>query len=169
MGHCPQYAVNKICVSHAGVVFLCLFFCWGILYIRSHNRSTACKVGQSIWGALAAGAAALLIGQIILQIIYAAGNAGWATDAHTKRVLQLFGLTKASGAKQVILVRERCCIYMSIICRLGSCLASCAEFASSILFATKHRTTKLQTAMSNMSWYHHNSKASALTVLIKIQ
>lgn len=106
---------QRNCVSHAGVAFLCLFFCWGILYIHSHNRSTACKVGQSIWGALAAGAAALLIGQIILQIIYAAGNAGWATDEHTKRVLQLFGLTKASGAKQVILASQMCCMCTSII------------------------------------------------------
>lgn len=65
-------------------------------------------MGQSIWGALAAGAAALLICQTILQIVYAAGNAGWATDAHTKRVLQLFGLTKADGAKHVILVRREC-------------------------------------------------------------
>ncbi len=90
----------------AGVVFLCLFFCWGLLYIRSHTRSAACKMGQSFWGALAASAAALLIGQIILHIIYAAGNAEWATDAHTKRVLQLFGLTKANDAKHIILVRD---------------------------------------------------------------
>ena len=61
-------------------------------------------MGQSIWGTLAAGAAALLVGQIILQITYAVGNAEWATDAHTKRLLQLFGLTKANSAKQIILV-----------------------------------------------------------------
>ncbi len=65
-------------------------------------------MGQSIWGALAAGAAALLICQTILQVVYAAGNAGWATDAHTKRVLQLFGLTKADSAKHIILVRHEC-------------------------------------------------------------
>ncbi|KAL0037898.1 hypothetical protein WJX79_004430 [Trebouxia sp. C0005] len=90
--------------SLVGVAFLGVFFCWGLVYIRSHTRSTASKLGQSIWGALAAGAAALLICQTILQIVYAAGNAGWATDAHTKRVLQLFGLTKADGAKRIILV-----------------------------------------------------------------
>ena len=85
-------------------------------------------MGQSIWGALAAGAAALLICQTILQIVYAAGNAGWATDAHTKRVLQLFGLTKADGAKHIILVRSECglqavtsesvCTTPALVCQL---------------------------------------------------
>lgn len=88
----------------AGLAFLFLFLAWGIAFIRSHTRSAAVRVGGTIWGALAGGAAALLLGQIILQIIYAAGSAGWATDPHTRRLLQLFGLTKANNAKQIILV-----------------------------------------------------------------
>ena len=76
------------------------------MYIRSHSRTAAIRVGGTIWGALAGSAAALLLGQILLQIIYAAGNAGWATDPHTRRVLQLFGLTKANGFKHIILVRK---------------------------------------------------------------
>ena len=88
----------------AGLAFLSLYLAWGIVYIRSHTRPAAVRVGGTMWGALAGGAAALLLGQIILQTIYAAGNAGWATDKHTRRLLQLFGLTKASNAKQTILV-----------------------------------------------------------------
>lgn len=88
----------------AGLAFLSLFLAWGLFYIRSHTQPAAVRVGGTIWGALAGGAAALLLGQIILQTIYAAGNAGWATDVHTRRLLQLFGLTKASSAKQTILV-----------------------------------------------------------------
>ena len=68
-----------------------------------------------MWGALVTSAAALLFGQIILQIIYAAGNADWATDPHTKRILQLLGLSKAQGIKNTILVRtlaqtKLCCL-----------------------------------------------------------
>ena len=88
----------------AGLAFLFLFFAWGLLYIRRHTTSAAIRVGGTVWGALAGGAAALLLGQIILQIIYAAGNAGWATDPNTRQVLQLFGLTKANSAKRIILV-----------------------------------------------------------------
>lgn len=89
----------------AGLAFLLLFFAWGLSYIRGHTRSAAVRVGGTIWGALAGGAAALLLGQIILQSIYAAGKAGWATDPDTRRLLQLLGLTKAKNAKQIILVR----------------------------------------------------------------
>ena len=83
---------------HAGLAFLLAFFAWGLLYLRTLNSSTACKLQQSIWGLVAAGATALLAGQVIVQSIYLAGNAGWATDEHTKRVLQLFGLNRASSA-----------------------------------------------------------------------
>ena len=90
---------------YTGLVFLLFFFSWALIYIRSHARSVSGKVGQSIWGALVTSAAALLVSQIILQIIYAAGNADWATDPQTKRVLQLLGLSKAHGIKNTILVR----------------------------------------------------------------
>ena len=64
-------------------------------------------MGQSIWAALAAGALAFFVAQIIVNIIYAAGDEAWATDPHTKRVLQLFGLAKGHGAKHVILVSKQ--------------------------------------------------------------
>ena len=66
---------------------------------------------------LAGFAAALLLGQTVLQIVYAAGNAGWATDPHTRRILQLFGLTKIVGAKHIILVHSSavlCILYSAI-------------------------------------------------------
>lgn len=109
MRHAPLHRRTGLRITHcarllAGLAFLSLFVAWGIVYIRSHTRPAAVRVGGTIWGALAGGAAALLLGQIILQTIYAAGNADWATDPHTRRLLQLFGLTKASNARQTILV-----------------------------------------------------------------
>ena len=89
---------------HAGLAFLLIFYAWGLAYLRRLSPTAAVNLKQSLWGLLSAGATALLAGQIVLQLIYAAGNASWATDAHTRRVLQLLGLQKAGSVSQIALV-----------------------------------------------------------------
>ena len=97
-------SVVPVVVLRAGLAFLLIFYAWGLAYLRHLTPSAAANLKQSLWGLLSAGATALLAGQIVLQLIYAAGNASWATDSHTRRVLQLLGLQKPESVSQIALV-----------------------------------------------------------------
>lgn len=102
------------------------FYAWGLLYLGSVLAPTAKQLKQSLWGLVSAAATALLVAQIVVQSIYKAGNAGWATDDHTKRVLQLFGLNRAESVARLVLVRcQQICVHLFL-----SCLQSAAVMAA---------------------------------------
>lgn len=94
--HCPT--------AHTGLAFLLVFYAWGLLYLRPESAPATKQARQSILGLVSAGATALLVGQIVVQAIYQAGDASWATDEHTKSVLQIFGLNRADSAGCLALV-----------------------------------------------------------------
>lgn len=99
-----SHTTSQLVCFFVGLAFLLAFYAWGLLYLRSLTVSAAGKIKQSLWGLVSASSTALLAGQIVVQAIYKAGDAGWATDEHTKRVLQLFGLNRADSALHLVLV-----------------------------------------------------------------
>lgn len=104
--------------GHAGLTLLVAFFAWGLMYLGSVLAPTAKQLKQSLWGLVSAVATALLIAQIVVQSIYKAGNAGWATDDHTKRVLQLFGLNRAESVARLMLVSvQQIRVQLFLLCR----------------------------------------------------